>query len=258
MWSPHSILLGAAAALIVYTALLVLEFAPRPGKWSRKPVASRSLHLLTAVVAVLAAMVAALHQSSLAKLLAIAPQGFSPLWLTPMLPSLLLLSSACACLAVIVFASRHTYLAFGRGLPPTTVLEIGGALGMLLFLYLAVRFLELLDLRVLPLLFESHLHNYLLGIELSLFLLPAALLIRRRLVATPEMIYWCSAMVIAGFLANRLNTSITAREAAIGVFYMPHWTDFMIAYSIIALGIALFGLAARRLSIFPANYECPR
>jgi hypothetical protein len=118
------------------------------------------------------------------------------------------------------------------------------------------RFLELLDLRVLPLLLENHLHNYLLGLELGLLLLPASLLIRRRDVATPQMIYWCSVMIIAGFLANRLNTSITAREAVVGVFYVPQWTDFMIAYSIIALGIALFGLAARRLPIFPADCKC--
>jgi Ni/Fe-hydrogenase subunit HybB-like protein len=258
LWGPHSILLGAAVSSIIYTTLLVLEFAPGSSKRFATVAASPRLRFLTVVVAVLAAFVSALQQSSLTKLLAIAPQRFSPLWLTPMLPTLLLLSSVCACLAIIVFASWHTNLAFGRGLPPAVLVEIGKALGIILSFYLGVRFLELLDLRVLPLLFENHLHNYLLGLELSLFLLPVALLIRRRNGATPRLIYWCSVLVIAGFIANRLNTSITAREAVVGVLYVPRWTDFMIAYSIIALGIALFACAARRLPVFPANYQSPR
>jgi Ni/Fe-hydrogenase subunit HybB-like protein len=258
MWGPHSVLLGAAVALIMYTTLLVLEFAPGFSKRFAGAVGSPSLHFVTVVVAVLAAFLAALQQSSLTTLLAIAPDKFSPLWLTPMLPTLLLLSSVCACLAVIVFASWHTNLAFGRGLPPAVVSEIGKALGVVLLFYVGLRILELLDLRVLPLLLENHLHNYLLGLELGLLLLPAALLIRRRDVATPQMIYWCSVMTIAGFLTNRLNTSITAREAVIGVSYVPQWTDFMIAYSIIALGIALFGVAVRRLPIFPADRKCTR
>lgn len=258
LWGPHSILLGAAVALITYTTLLVLEFAPGFSKRFAGTIGLPPLRFATVVVAVLAAFLAALQQSSLTRLLAIAPEKFSPLWLTPMLPTLLLLSSVCACLAVIVFASWHTNLAFGRGLPPTVLLEIGKALGIVLSLYLGVRFLELLDFRLLPLLLENHLHNYLLGLELGLLSLPAALLIRRRDVATPKMIYWCSIMIIAGFLANRLNTSITAREAVTGIFYMPQWTDVMIAYSIIALGIALFGLAARRLRVFPESLRGER
>jgi len=35
-------------------------------------------------------------------------------------------------------------------------------------------------------------------------------------------------MIVAGFIANRLNTSITAREAVTGVLYVPQWTDVMI------------------------------
>jgi len=57
-------------------------------------------------------------------------------------------------------------------------------------------------------------------------------------------------MVIFGFIAHRLNVSITGMEAAAGVTYIPRWTEVMITLAIIALGFAIFRFAAKYLPIF--------
>lgn len=252
MWSPRWVLLGAGGAFVVYAALLALEFAPA---LSRPPGSAPPLPLrvVISVIAVAAALTSALHQSSFAKLFVLAPRQFSLLWLTPMLPALLLLSSACACLALVVFASHYTELFFGRGLQLAALVGLGKVLGVLTCLYLWLRCADLLDVRIFPLLAENHLPNYLLALELGLFLLPALLLIRPRSAARPQVIYWCCVMIIAGFVSNRLNTAITAREAVAGVSYIPQGNDCLIAFGIIALAIALFMTAAKHLPLFSTS-----
>ena len=44
------------------------------------------------------------------------------------------------------------------------------------------------------------------------------------------MLYTCAALVPAGFVIDRLNMSITAREVVVGVFYFPQWIDVAIAF----------------------------
>jgi Ni/Fe-hydrogenase subunit HybB-like protein len=63
-------------------------------------------------------------------------------------------------------------------------------------------------------------------------------------------LYLVSVLVVAGFVTNRLNVSITGMEASAGLRYIPKWTEVAVTASIVALGIVLFGLAARHLGIF--------
>ncbi len=249
LWSPRTRFLGLAAAAILYGALLILEFAPEMRRKTPKNLPSPALRFLTVLLALSAAVLSALQQLSLIKLAVVVPGAFSPLWLAPTLPAQLFLSSICACLAVIVFASWHTSLAFGKGLSPALISGIAKAMSILLPLYVCLRFLDLFDAGAFPLLFQSHLCNYLLGIELSLFLLPMLLLVQNSDRWTQRMLYTCAALVTAGFVIDRLNMSITAREVVVGVFYFPQWIDVAIAFGIVALCVALFSLAVKHLPV---------
>lgn len=250
LWSPWGAFLGMGLALILYSTLLILEFVSRAPGQTGSTTWSQTLQFTVAILTVSAAMLSASQQSALTRLLTIAPSGFSPLWLTPMLPVQLFLSSVCACLALIIVVSSHASFAFHKALPAQLLGEIAKVMGVLLSLYVTLRFLDLFDSRAFPLLFEHHAYNYLLGIELCLFLLPALLLIRKHDAYAPRMLYVCAMSVTAGFAVNRLNTSITAREAVVGIFYVPRSIDLMIAFGSIALCVALFSLALRYLPVF--------
>ena len=62
-------------------------------------------------------------------------------------------------------------------------------------------------------------------------------------------------LVVLGFVTNRLNVSITGMETSAGLHYVPKWTEVAVTGSIIAVGFALFGLAAKYLPIFPAEHD---
>ena len=66
----------------------------------------------------------------------------------------------------------------------------------------------------------------------------------------PRELFYGSALIIAGLVANRLNTAITALEANAGQYYLPHWGEFLISYSLIAAGIGAFATGVEHLTVF--------
>ena len=68
---------------------------------------------------------------------------------------------------------------------------------------------------------------------------------------SPQGLYLASIFTVLGFITNRLNVSLTGFETYVGHHYMPKWTEFSVTLMIIAMGFALFGVAAKYLPIFP-------
>ena len=247
--NSHSILYGIAWAFSLFGAVLILEFAP--DLWKRlggrePPHWLRFLNMPLLFVAVVFSVV---YQTSLADLLQSLPERVSPLWSTPQLPFFFFVSAVCAGLAVIIFASWHINVASGKGLSPERVAGLGKILAVLLFLYLGVRIADLVYRGIPLLVWKNSPENVLLGLEMGLILLPVVLLIDERNLEKPRMVYLCSGIVLAGLITNRLNTCITSVETAMNSKYLPGWSEFLVAYSIVALGVAAFNLIAKRLPL---------
>jgi Ni/Fe-hydrogenase subunit HybB-like protein len=250
LWSPRGAYFGPVSALVLYSALLFVEFIPDKGRKAGRQPALLMLRLAAAFLAVLAAVLAISQQLVLSRLLLISPGRFSPLWLTPMLPAHMFLSSVVACLALIVFASGRISFSSERKIPPQLSATVAKTMAILLPLYVILRFLDLFDSPAFPFLFNSQPCNYYLGIELCLFLLPTLLLLRQHEACSARTLDISAALVIGGFMVNRLNLSITSREAVAGILYVPRWTDVMIAAGAIAVCVVLYSLAVRYLDVF--------
>jgi Ni/Fe-hydrogenase subunit HybB-like protein len=249
-WSSHPIVFGFAWAFILFGGVLLLEFAP--DLWKRfggrePPHWVRSLNMPLLFVAVIFSV---LYQTSLADLLQSLPERVSPLWSTPQLPFFFFVSAVCAGLAVIIFASWHMNVASGKGLSRERVAGLGKVLAALLFLYLGTRIADFIYRGIPLFVWKNNPENILLGLEMGLIFLPIVLLMRERNLENPRIVYLCSGMVLAGLITNRLNTCITSVEAAMNSKYLPSWNEFLVAYSIVALGVAAFSLIAKRLPLF--------
>ena len=249
-WGSHSILYGIAWAFILSGAVLLLEFAPDLWKRFGGGEPPRWLHLLSMPLLFVAVVFSVVYQTSLADLLQSLPERVSPLWSTPQLPFFFFVSAVCAGLAVIIFASWHMNVGSGKGLSPERVAGLGKTLAVLLFLYLGLRIADLVYRGIPLLVWKNNPENLLLGLEMGLILMPIVLLIDKRILGNPRVVYLCSGMVLAGLITNRLNTCITSVEAAMDSTYLPGWNEFLVAYSIVALGVAAFSLMAKRLPLF--------
>jgi Ni/Fe-hydrogenase subunit HybB-like protein len=253
MWNPRSVMFEVAWCVMLYTVVLGLEFAPvfferlgwrGPLRWMR----AVSIPLVIAGV-----ILSTLHQSSLGSLYLIVPNKLYALWYTPLLPLFFFFSALCVGLAMTIFESWHSSRAFGKQLELPLLASMGRVLAVLLAVFLTMRFLDLFRRGALPLLREPRTETCLFALEIALMLVPMLLLFRRSVRMHPSALYASAVMVILGFVANRLNVSVTGMERAAGITYLPKWTEIMVTLSIIALGFAVFRLAVKRLPVFPAE-----
>jgi Ni/Fe-hydrogenase subunit HybB-like protein len=256
MRNPHSVMFEVAYCVMLYTAVLSLEFSPivlerfnlqRPLKVVRAA-------LIPLVIG--GVILSTLHQSSLGTLYLIMPEKLHPFWYTPLLPVFFFLSAIAVGLAMTIFESSMSSKHFGQQLELPIIQELGRVLLVVLSVYGILRFEDLLHRGVLKLLFQPGYETYLFWLELVLALiLPLILLTQKRVRTTAGGLYVIAVLVVLGFITNRLNVSITGLESSAGMHYIPKWTELAITAAIIAGGFALFGLATKYLPIFSAAEE---
>ena len=154
-----------------------------------------------------------------------------------------------------IFESWHSSKAFGRALEAPLLQGLARALVVVQSTYLVMRMMDLTNRHAWGLLKAAATKTCLFTMELALMVLPVMLLLRGRVRGNPKALYWCSLMVIFGFITNRLNISVTGMEAASGVSYIPKWTEISVTMFIVALGFGIFYLAAKHLPVFEEHEE---
>lgn len=248
-WTARSVLSGALWTFLLLALLLFLEFLPQQALRLRRTTWFDVLQRLKLPSLILATVLAVIHQFGLSRLIELSGAQFSPLWAGPSLFLLFYLSSVIVALAVLLFASWRSRLAFGRSLPQSTQSAIAKLLMAALFVYLVIRLLDLKERGLLMSMLNTRLDGVLILIELLLLLI-GMMWIKDNEESAREL-FFASALIIAGVIANRLNTAITALEAGTGQTYLPRWGEFLISYSLIAAGVAAFALGIKHLSVFP-------
>ncbi|MGA3317596.1 MAG: hypothetical protein ABSC64_14285 [Candidatus Korobacteraceae bacterium] len=246
-WTPRSILSGAAWTCLLLAALLFIEFLPDHSfrlirKWWFVKFQRLELPLLFLVT-----ILAVLHQFGLNRLIVLAGTRFSPLWSGPSLSLMFYTSSVLGALAVLLFASWRSWVAFGRTLLLSVLPVIARALTAAVFVYLLVRLMDLLERGLFSSRFTMTREGLLLLLEIVVLLIGMMWIKGNE--HKPRELFVGSALIIAGVMANRLNTAITALEAGTGQNYLPRWGEFLIAYSLVAVGVGAFALAVKHLSV---------
>jgi Ni/Fe-hydrogenase subunit HybB-like protein len=251
MWNDHSVMFEIAWCVMLYTTVLLLEFAPavleRLG-WSR---ALGWLRAVMIPVVILGVILSTLHQSSLGSLYLIVPGKLYPLWYSPLEPVFFFVSALCAGLAMTIFESWHSRRAFGKYLEQSLLTGLGRVLAVALSFYLTLRFVDMAHRGVFHLLLLPRTETYLFLLEFVLLLAPMLLLFQRRVHENPTGLYFCSVLALLGIVANRMNVAITGMEASSGTYYFPKWTELAITMSLVASAFAIFWLAVRYLPVFP-------
>ena len=252
MRNPHSVMFEIAYCVMLYTAVLALEFSPivfEKFGWKKPLMLVRRVMM---VFVILGVILSTLHQSSLGTLYLIMPNKLHPFWYSPLLPVFFYISAIAVGLAMIIFESSMSSKYFGRELELPILREMGRVLVVVLAIYGILRFQDLYHRSVLGMIFVSGYEQrfFLLEIFLSV-LIPLGLLLVPKVRESAQGLYLAGVLTLLGFVTNRLNVTITGVENAVGARYMPKWTEVVITAVLVALGFAIFGMAARYLPIFP-------
>jgi len=252
MWNPHSVMFEVAWCVTLYTTVLFLEFIPvvferfgwhKPLEW---------IHNISVPLMIAGVLLSTLHQSSLGSLYLIVPEKLYPLWYSPILPLLFYISAIAVGLAMTIFESWHSSLAFGRALELPLLASMARVLAVLMSAYLWIRFLDLAHQHAFGVLLRNRTETWLFALEIALMAVPTVLLYQRKVRMSPGALYACAVMVLFGFITNRLNVAVTGMEAGSGAHYIPKWTEVAVTLSIVGAGFAIFRVIAEYFPIFEA------
>lgn len=250
----HSPLFEVGMCVMTYTAVLMLEFS--------QPVLEKlgwtgPLELvkkISAPVVVLGVTLSTMHQSSLGSLFLIVPYKMHPLWYTPMLPLIFLVSAIAVGFGMVIFECVVSHRVFG-GLPLKAVLQ-GLARGLLVaqLLVFAVKFLDLLIAGELGLIAEgSYQANMFILENVIGVLLPVGILLIPQWRKDLAWIFRAAALTVLGLILHRLNLSLVGMA---GAEYQPHWMELAVTVALFSGGILVFGLAVKTLPLESEGETC--
>ncbi len=255
-WNDRSVMFEVAWCVMLYTAVLTLEFSHIVFERLRWRTLLKVMHAINTPLVIVGVLLSTLHQSSLGTLYLIVPEKLHPLWYTQWLPLLFYISAIAAGLGMTIVESFLSGRAFGRELEMDLLEPLGRVMVVLLALYGVIR-LDLLVhngsiAQVFAPVYESRmfLAEFGLGVVLPCVLLsfPQARRSRIGLVVG-------AAFAVLGFVMYRLNVSVTGLERASGTHYVPSWMELAVSIGLVAVGFAAFAIATKLLPIFPPARE---
>jgi Ni/Fe-hydrogenase subunit HybB-like protein len=258
MWNRHSMLFEVSWCVMLYSTVLSLEFSPAlvekiPWKGLRDWYLKQQHRILIGLVLV-GCVLSSLHQSFLGGLYLLTKGKLDPLWYTPYLTTLFYLSAIPAGLAVTVIALYLCVRSLNVKLDTAILSELSRVIAPMLGLYGMFRFVDLFSRNALPYLFRRREESFSFWLEFGLLVVaPIVLLNIEKVRNNPQRLYWTCSLVVMGFMANRLNVSITGLQASSGIYYVPKWTEFAASLMVLTAVVMAFRYAVTYLDILPKN-----
>jgi Ni/Fe-hydrogenase subunit HybB-like protein len=153
---------------------------------------------------------------------------------------------------MIIVESRLSARALGRGLEMPLLMSIGRGLMVALGVYGAFRLGDMAYRGVLGQAFAGSRESGFFLLEIAIgVILPMTLLAFGAVRRNSGRLYGAALLVVAGFVVNRLNVSITGFEGAQGGTYVPALAEAIVTVMLVGIGMAVFAAAVRFLPIMP-------
>ena len=255
-WNPHSVMFEVAWCVMLYTTVLAIEFSPVVLERLRMERLRRMLRAVTTPLVIAGVILSTLHQSSLGSLYLIVPSKLHPLWYTPLLPYLFLISAVGAGIGMTILESYLSERAFGRRLEMDLLEPLARGMVVSLGVYGLVRVIVISKSGAIAMLLHPGYEGRMFLLEMIVgVVLPVGLLLIDRVRMHPTGLVVAALFAVLGFVMNRLNVSVTGMEGAAGVQYVPSWMEISVSLGLVALGFALFAVAVRYLPVFPEPAE---
>ena len=261
MWNGNSALFEVGICVMVYLSVLYIEFLPivterfigrvnLPGFLSafNKIVDSvlrlldRTLNKFMFIFIIAGVVLSCLHQSSLGTLMIIAGPKMHPLWQTPVLPLLFLLSAFSVGFPMVIMESLTSSKSF-RLKPEKDVLTgLSRFVGPILGIYLAAKIGDMFIRETFVYLTELNLASIMFTIEIVVgVIIPLRMFLSSSVRQSTTGLYIASMLVIFGVVLNRFNNFIIAynppyTEAS----YFPSIGEIFVTLGFIALEILVY------------------
>lgn len=268
-WNGTSALFEVGICVTIYVNVLYIEFLPivterfigrvdLPGLLARfNGLVDRLLRALerglskTMFVFIIAGIVlSTLHQSSLGTLMVIAGPKMHPLWQTPILPLLFLLSAIAVGFPMVIFESLLASRSFGLKPEMHLLSKLGAMTAPLLGVYLAFKIGDMFIRETFVHLTVVNTASVMFTLEVLLgVVVPLRMFLSRDVLKSPPLLFTAASLTVLGVLMNRVNNFVVAYTPSYSLgSYVPSLGEISVTVGFICILVLLYRAA---VLIFP-------
>jgi Ni/Fe-hydrogenase subunit HybB-like protein len=261
-WNFNSAQLEVALCVAAYVLVLWVEFAPALlEKWqnssipwvrdgSRKALAILRPALLWVIA--LGILLPIMHQSSLGTMVLLGGNKLHALWNTQSVPLLFLVSVIAMGYAVVVFESTIASLTLKRKAETHMLAAVAGVMPYFLFLFLALRFADIIVRGRAALMFQEGGYSVLFWVENVLFLLPAVMLLSKAKRARLGYLFRAAIIMLVAGTLYRFDAYIVAFNPGPGWSYFPTVPEILISVAFVAASVLMYVFFVKKFPVLSA------
>ena len=251
----NSVMIEVAICMGLYMIVLWVELVPSFLEHFRKqkylPTFNKFLFFIISLGIVLPTM----HQSGLGALIVVAGNKVSPLWQTPWISFLFLLSAIIMGFAIVVFEGAVTVLGLGRRLELHLYQRLANVLRWALVGFLFVRFADLVYRNAFSAMSGNSTLTIMFLIETALFVVPTIILFHPRWKGKAKLLFLSAVSLLLAGAILRFNALIVGFIPSAGYVYFPTVIELLVSIGLLAVEIAGFMLIVKRYPILPPRIK---
>jgi Ni/Fe-hydrogenase subunit HybB-like protein len=259
MWNPNSALFEVGICVMIYLTVLYIEFLPVVTErfigrvnipifsFLNKPIDSllrlldKTLNKAMFVFIIAGVVLSSLHQSSLGTLMVIAGDKMHPLWQTPVLPLMFLISAVAVALPMVIFESLIAARSFKLEPEMNILSRLGSYLPMLLGIYLSFKIGDIVIRKAFVYLAVFNIQSVMFIIEMLMIIIPLVMFSSNRVLKSPLKLFIAASFVVGGVLINRINNFIIAYTPLYAVnSYYPSFGEISVTLGCAALLVLIY------------------
>ncbi len=276
MWQGNSVLFEVAMCVMVYLTVLYIEFLPivcerfvgrvsLPGPLKALNLlldtllraAQATLGKVMFLFIVAGVVLSCMHQSSLGALMLIVPYKMSPLWYTPIMPLMFLLSAFAVGFAMVVFESLLASWSLGR--KPELALLSAYSRFVIVFLgiYGVARFVDLLIRDAYGTAFALNGTSAMFLAEVGLgIVLPFVMLVFPQVRRSAKGLLTASTLIVGGVLLNRINVFLVAFKPPYAqASYFPSIPEILVTVGLVSALVLAYRVCVTVFPVLPVEEE---
>ncbi len=260
-WNGNSVLFEVAMCVMIYLNVLYIEFIPivverfqgrvnLPGPLAGLnnkletllSLADKILGKVMFLFIIAGIVLSCLHQSSLGSLMLIAQYKVHPLWYTPILPLLFLLSAFAAGYPMVTFESIIVAKSFNRKPEMEVLTPLARFMPLLMGIYLVFKIGDMIVRGTYVYLLDGTYQTNAFMVEVVFgVLLPFVLLLFKRIRQSAGWLFFASSVFVLGILLNRINVFVTSYSPPYKLnAYFPALGEIFITIGLIATLMFLY------------------
>jgi Ni/Fe-hydrogenase subunit HybB-like protein len=250
-WNVHSFLFEVFWCVLLYFTITALEVSPIALEGSKFRKALGFLRKIGGPVMIVGITLSTLHHTSLGSLFLVSPTRLHPLWYTPWLPVLFILSAVGAGMLMVVLLTLAAARIRHQPAPIVALSKAAAAAAVILGLYLVTRVADLVNRGALGYLVSGQWEGRVLIVELlALGVVPLAILVVPRLRRSTKALAAAGICAVAGVVLYRVDVGILGYLSSGATTYRPTLAEIAVTLGIPAAAALAFLWFVTRFKVF--------